>query len=109
MTALTMGPLLYSSLGDDPDLAEIVEMFVEELPRRIEGIVAATQQRNWAEVGRLAHQIKGAGGSHGFDQMTKPAAIVEDLARHGSDDASLESAVATLVDICSRVRSGVPL
>lgn len=106
MSALTMGPLLYSSLGDDPDLAEIVEMFVDELPQRVALVVAAAEQKDWAEVARLAHQLKGAGGSHGFDQMTKPAATVEDLARHGSDDQTLESAVATLVEVCGRVRPG---
>lgn len=64
---------IYSSLAADPVLGEIVEIFLEEIPSRIETLVSQAAAGDWEALGRTAHQLKGAFGSHGFDQLTPKA------------------------------------
>jgi len=99
----------FSELARDTDLAELVELFVEELPERIARIKQAAAEFNWEEVCRLAHQLKGAGGSHGFPQITAAACEVERAARELESAGVMARALAGLEGVCGRVRAGVPV
>jgi HPt (histidine-containing phosphotransfer) domain-containing protein len=99
---------IYSTLLDDEDLLELVELFVEELPSRIAQIVEAKEAGNVTEIGRFAHQLKGAAGSYGFDVVTPFAARLERAARSAEPEEVIESALQELLEICGRLRAGVP-
>ena len=99
----------YSVLGDDRDLAEIVTLFVEEMPLRVRHLQAHFGCANWDELARLAHQLKGAAGSYGFDQLTPFAARLEKTVRNGEPQASIRTALEELVEACGRVRAGAPV
>lgn len=98
----------FSTLADDADMAEIVGLFVAELPERLLLLAHAAEAGNYAAVGRLAHQLKGAGGSHGFEQITVPAAQLERAVRDGHPAEHIHSALDDLIAACSRVRAGLP-
>jgi histidine phosphotransfer protein HptB len=95
---------LHSSLGEDPDLREIVEMFVEEMPDRIAGLLEQAEARNWDGLRRVAHQLKGAAGSYGFDTITPCAGRLEDAIRNGDAEAEILRLVEGVVDLCRRAR-----
>ncbi len=97
---------IYSSLGDDPDLGELVEMFVDEMPDRTQALSDQAETRDWEQLARAAHQIKGAAGSYGFDQITPFARDLELSAREGADEELILSTLGELVDICNRARAG---
>ncbi len=99
----------YSVLGDDRDLADIVALFVEEMPLRVRHLQAHFGCANWDELSRLAHQLKGAAGSYGFDQITPFAAKLEKTVRNGEPQAAIREALEDLVDACGRVRAGAPV
>ena len=99
---------IYSRLGDDPDLGELVVEFVAELPGRIATIEAEASQSNWAQVTRFAHQLKGAAGSYGFDALTPYAKNLEAASRDDVDAENVLRTLHELIDICRRVRPGVP-
>lgn len=84
-------------------------MFVAEMPRRIDDFRQEQSAGNREAIGRLAHQMKGAAGSYGFDQATPYAARLENAARENLPEAELYSALNELLDLCSRMRAGVPL
>lgn len=96
----------YSSLATDPDLHEIVEMFVEEMPGRIRDLQQQFATNDWDELARLAHQLKGAAGSYGFDQITPYAARLERSVRNGLPMNEIRSAHEDLCQACGRVRAG---
>jgi len=98
----------YSSLAADPDLGELVEMFVQEMPDRINALETQAQSRNWEQLTRTAHQLKGAAGSYGFHEITPFAARLESAAREGRQEEEILSSLDELLDLCRRVRSGVP-
>ncbi|PQO26630.1 Hpt domain-containing protein [Blastopirellula marina] len=108
MTIQSITDPLYSDLGDDPDLAEIVEMFVNEMPDRIESMLHCVDQSDWEGLGRIAHQLKGAAGSYGFGQITPFAARLEHDCRNQATDAEVIKAFRELAGVCRRIRGGVP-
>jgi HPt (histidine-containing phosphotransfer) domain-containing protein len=99
--------LLYSDLAADPDLAELVELFVRELPTRLADLRAAIASGDFTTVRRLAHQLKGAGGSHGFPQLGPPAWKVEQAATQ-VDAGGATAALEELIAVCGRTRAGRP-
>lgn len=100
--------MLYSSFGDDPDLAELVDMYVQELPARLQSLHSTAAEKNWPELARLAHQIKGAAGSYGFHQITPYAKQLELTARETGSEPEIMAALLTLEEICRRCQSGTP-
>ena len=99
---------IYSTLAEDPDLGPIVEMFVEEMPGRIAGLLAWLESGNKEELRRAAHQLKGAAGSYGFQPITPAAARLEETIRQGSSEEEIHRAVGELVDLCRRAAAGRP-
>jgi HPt (histidine-containing phosphotransfer) domain-containing protein len=97
---------IYSRLVDDPDLQEIVGMFVEEMPERISKLLDQLETKDWDALRRTAHQLKGAAGSYGFDIVTTYAGKVEAAVRDKEPEQQIHDTVAELVDLCQRMRSG---
>jgi HPt (histidine-containing phosphotransfer) domain-containing protein len=97
---------LYSSLASDPDLGEIVAMFVDEMPGRVESLMSVVSTGDWNRLGRLAHQMKGACGSYGFHQLTPLAARLEHACRELQEEGQIQEAVQELATPCQRVRAG---
>jgi HPt (histidine-containing phosphotransfer) domain-containing protein len=110
MTHITIPPPgpLYSSYGADPDLGELVALFVNEIPQRVDQLLSDLESGNRSGVQRTAHQLKGAAGSYGFSQVTPYAACVESLIRREEGEDQVRAAIAELVEVCRRMRSGAP-
>ena len=99
---------LFSDLAADPDFAEIVEMFVEEVPNRVSAILSAFEAGNLEEVGVLAHQIKGAAAGYGFAPVGSAAAALETAVKNDLSVADIESFLDDFSQICASVRAGAP-
>lgn len=100
--------LLYSSLGSDPDLAELVDLFVEEMPDRVAAMLDQLDKSDWQGLRRTAHQLAGAAGSYGFDTISPCAAEVENAVRQNEPEERIRGAVDELVSMCNQVRAGAP-
>lgn len=111
MTAMTqqqpvIEELIYSRLGADEDLAELIELFVSEIPERLAILRRLAEKGQYDELARYAHQLKGAGGSYGFPQLTAAAAALERTAKARLDIEELTVAWSQLADIAGRLRAG---
>ncbi len=95
---------LYSELSDDPELLEIVEMFVDEMPERTKSLAAHYEAEDWKALQTHAHQLKGAAGSYGFGQITAYAATLEDAIKSDRPESEIRAAYEVLFDACRRVR-----
>ena len=107
-TAVGDAEPLYSTLAEDPDLGEIVDMFVDEMPDRISKLLAQLESGSWEELRRAAHQLKGAAGSYGFDAISPSAAALEDSLRNSKPEAEIQKAAESLVALCQRATPGTP-
>ena len=99
---------VYSRLAGDPDLREIVDLFVEEMPERVATLLDQLQRQDWEGLRRTAHQLKGAAGSYGFDAISPCAGKVESAIRDGEPEQRIRATVEELVDLCNRTRCGLP-
>lgn len=85
-------------------MVDLIEMFVDELPDRLAALERAFMGRRMDDLGRSAHQLKGAGGSYGFDEVTKAAAQLEQTVREQAAEEVVRNAVDELSAICRRLR-----
>jgi HPt (histidine-containing phosphotransfer) domain-containing protein len=99
---------VYSRLASDPDLREIVDLFVDEMPERVAALLEQLQNQDWEGLRRTAHQLKGAAGSYGFDAISPCAGKVEAAIHDGEPEQRIRVTVEELVDVCNRARGGVP-
>jgi HPt (histidine-containing phosphotransfer) domain-containing protein len=106
--AIAKDELLYSRLGSDPDLGEIVTMFVEEMPDRIASLMSQLSSGDLENLRRTAHQLKGAAGSYGFDVISPAAGRLESAVKDNESLEQIRAAVEEIVNLCQRVRSGSP-
>lgn len=100
-------PLL-SVFEHDPEMADLVVAFVAEIPSRRADLEAAVDAGDLEAAIVLAHQLKGAAGGYGFEELGLFAAESERalVALRGAPvrvDA-LRLASAPLMDACGRVR-----
>jgi HPt (histidine-containing phosphotransfer) domain-containing protein len=100
--------VLYSSLADDPEMGELVELFVDELPDRLESMRVALASADLDTLARCAHQLKGAAGSYGFDALTPALKDLEHAARQKGLQDELQRLLGEVTELCGRVRSGLP-
>ena len=100
------GAPIVSRLAGHARIGRIVGRFVEQLPAKLDEMDDAARRGDEAALGALAHWLKGAGGSIGFDALYEPAKALEDAA-HGGDAATTAAVLAELHGLARRIRRGV--
>jgi HPt (histidine-containing phosphotransfer) domain-containing protein len=87
-------------------MAELVELYVAEMPDRIAALEQAFSNADLATLQRAAHQMKGAAGGYGFEGLTVAAGALETAVRDRQPKEQVRQALEELVRWCGRVRAG---
>ena len=96
-------PLLFSTLPtEDPEFRDIVQEFIERLQPRLDAMRQASASQDLAELARLAHWLKGAGGTAGFPAFTQPAKRLECFV-HDQQCDEIEATVAELLQLSQQI------
>ncbi len=95
-------PIVSELVKDDEAFADLVEEFVEGLADRVSGMNTAMQEANFDNLKHLAHQLKGAGGGHGYPQLTEISSRLEQSAVESRLDECQQS-LSELQTLISRV------
>jgi HPt (histidine-containing phosphotransfer) domain-containing protein len=85
ITDIPAKPLI-SRFAETPGLPPIIHMFIEKLDESMDQMEQAYKQGDWEQLALLAHWLKGAGGTVGFDDFTVPAKELEESAKAGQAD-----------------------
>jgi PAS domain S-box-containing protein len=93
------GPIV-SQFADDPEIAEILGGFVERLADQVEAMRTECESGRHEDLRRLAHKLKGAGGSYGYPGLTKHCGALEEAAK--SSDPRAEAAALDAVAALSQ-------
>lgn len=102
-------PPLRSAVAHEPDMAEVVAIFVAGMPQRVGAMVACWEAQTLEQLRRLAYQLRGASSGYGFPAVGEGARRLEDsleaLARNTgkSSTQALRDAFEELVALCRRV------
>ncbi len=108
---------LVSRLASNPRFHSAIDKFIDKLPGQVHAMEEALAHEDSAKLADLAHWLKGAGGTVGFDAFTEPAVGLEKLARGGNLQAAerelkkiayLTSALARPISQMSAMESGFP-
>lgn len=98
-----MGAPIRSEFAGDPDMAELIEYFVSELPERAAAVTECMRSRRWEDLRRLAHQLKGASGGYGFSPLGDAAAALEEDLDTQADLDAIQADVERLLTLCGRI------
>ncbi len=94
-----------SEYVDDADLTELINEFVAELEADIKAMREELEAGDLEGLRRLAHQMKGAGGSYGYPMLTEAGKMIEDAAKKRDVEACAE-AMDELASLCQAVIRG---
>lgn len=106
--------LIFSEFANDPDMVELIQQFVGELPTRAEAILGAWRAGKFAEAQTVAHQLKGASAGYGFGVIGLAASRVEAGLRGRSieqietDTERIDAEIRQLADLCRRATAATP-
>ena len=96
---------IHSAFESDPDLRDLVVLFVDELGNRADSIRQAFLDDDVAALRRIAHQLKGSAGGYGFDPIGDAASRLEyDLL---ADEAAVSSLSERVEDLIASCRAAV--
>ncbi|MGA2616098.1 MAG: PAS domain S-box protein [Thermoguttaceae bacterium] len=94
-----------SQFADDPQLADILPRFVERLPSQLDALCEALAEERLADAERLAHRIKGAGGSYGYPTLSEVAMLLE-VAAKAQDLGRATAALLEVKEVCAAIQTG---
>jgi HPt (histidine-containing phosphotransfer) domain-containing protein len=81
------GPPIPSRLAGNPRFHRAIRSFATRIAARLGEMEAALAAEDWTALRELAHWLKGAGGTVGYDCFTEPAAQLEGDARGAAGPA----------------------
>lgn len=99
---------LYSDLAGDSEIADLVSLFVSELPQRVAELETAFAADRREDLSRLAHQMKGAAGGYGFAPLGSLAGALERALVEKRPREEIAARLGEFVDSCRRARVGRP-
>ena len=95
---------LISEYADDPDMEELVEIFLQSLGERMEQIRSSWDNWDVDTLTRISHQLAGAAGGYGYPSITDASREVERLLKGNQPRELTESALEHLWDLCERAK-----
>jgi PAS domain S-box-containing protein len=79
-----------SRLGSSPRFRKVILQFIEKLKEELIRAQAAWEREDLEELALIAHWLKDAGGTVGFDDFAEPAARLENFAKRAQLDEAGE-------------------
>ena len=100
-----------SEFADDPDMGELIELFLEELPARLKALSDAWAAGDLQTIQRITHQLRGSSAGYGFSTLGTAGGEIEDLIRGSTPPLSsptpaLEALIRQFESIGARVMNG---
>ncbi|MEN6406325.1 MAG: PAS domain S-box protein [Thermoguttaceae bacterium] len=100
---------IVSQYADDSEIVEILPGFVERLAGQLDAMQKTLSTGQHEELRRLAHKLKGAGGSYGYPLLTETCAVLEQAAiSQVGEEAALDVVAATIRAVQNGLQSGAP-
>ena len=96
------GEPIVSRLADHPRLSRVVQTFCRTLPDKLVAMRGALDDGRLEDLADLAHWLKGAGGTVGFDVFFEPAREFERLA-HAGEHTELERVMRQIQALARRI------
>jgi len=100
-------PVISTLPLEDEDFREIALEFVPQLEKNLIAMDKAVDEGDFAELATLAHWLKGAGGTCGYNDFYQPCVQLEEVAKVNDANGAVQH-LDQLWDIASRIVVPVP-
>lgn len=97
-----VAPMTQSMELDLAALKEIARDYLPYLQEQIVELSNAWDRRDYEEVAKIAHSIKGSAGTFGLDEFTEPAGKLQALANERNEQA-MEAAIGDILELSENV------
>ena len=90
--------------GDTAFMAELLDLFVQDFPEKLEALRGALEQENGETLARAAHALKGAGANVASERLRHLALDIEKAAKDNQFDAAqsaFEALSETFAQFCA--------
>ena len=94
---------LRSSLMNNPKMRDLLDRFVDQLPRQVAQMRDAFDAGDLEALLDLAHRLSGSGGGYGYPDITSAARAIEASIRNGHDPEDVSAAINALQQLSKRV------
>ena len=95
---------LFSSLGEDPAIRQVINAFVAELPSKVCDLEEAIAQEDIEKVEYCARHLKGEAGGYGFEAIAEAAKEIESSLQKGDTLQKTTDQTNALIKLCSQAR-----
>ncbi|MDX2480534.1 MAG: ATP-binding protein, partial [Desulfuromusa sp.] len=95
-------PIVSRLPANNEKIRQLILRFITRLGEQLQAMDVAVEGNDFEEVADLAHWLKGAGGTVGFDVFTEPAAEFEAAAKAGEKAEAID-ALAELHSLAERI------
>lgn len=69
-------PIISTILNDEPEYADLIEIFVDRLPPTVTKVKQLFTEKNWSQFRKEIHDLKGMGGGYGYPMLTELASEI---------------------------------
>ncbi len=97
-------PPVMSTLGDQEDMAELIDAFVDSLPEMIHALEAALRESQQDELRKLLRRLKGDAGTYGFGSITTAAAEMEQALGGEGEQPDPRAGLNRVIRLCAAAR-----
>lgn len=98
---------LKSTYADDPAIAEILPLFLNNVPKYLGDLEARLEHQDWAGAARVCHDLKGTAGGYGYPDIGAATLRLETELKGGCQPALVQSYLHEVRTLCLRARLGV--
>lgn len=96
---------VHSSWQNDPDYADLLPLFVDELPSLRRTLLEFAKVCDFENVKREAHKLRGSAGGYGYHGLSQLAGQLEDTCKTSARDATaILQDLDRLIEYIERVR-----
>jgi two-component system sensor histidine kinase/response regulator len=99
---------IVSTFDGDPVMTEVLMEFIANLPNEVASLKSLLCEQNLSALRDAVHQLKGAGGSYGFQTVTNMAAIAERSLISNAPIETVRLQVDSLIELIGQIRGFNP-
>lgn len=98
---------LFSTFVEEPAIAEILPLFLQNLPSYLSRLEEALARGEIDVAIRTCHDLKGTAGGYGYPAISAVASNLESALRAGDEELRARELLESLRDLCSRAQLGL--
>jgi HPt (histidine-containing phosphotransfer) domain-containing protein len=96
---------LKSTYANDQAIADILPLFLNNMPKYVGDLDSHIEHRDWAGAARVCHDLKGTAGGYGYPDIVRATQRLESELKQGQDFELIMTYLNDVRTLCERARA----